>query len=337
MIGIAQDCTHPRNKKSGMTASGTQRFKCLECGKRFTRSTATLGGMRLDMAKATQVISMLCEGLSIRATARLADVSKTTILELLLVVGQRCTSYLENVIVDQPVKDVSVDELWSFCMMKERTRKINSLPVGTVGDNYCYVGFERNTRLVLAWHSGDRTHDNGFMFVRNLQKACAKDRCQISSDGWKPYKHLIPNHFPAADYGMVIKIFASNGDAGRYNPAKIVEMKLRTIAGNPDESRMNTSHTERFNLTIRMGMRRFTRLTNGFSKSHEHHDAALGLFFMHYNFCVKHGTIKTTPAIAGGLTDHKWTVGEMLEVVANFRPVVKKPSIIDAINAIGDN
>lgn len=337
MIGIAQDCTHPRSKKNGSTKCGTQRFKCLDCKKQFTHSTATLGGMRIGTEKAAQIIAMLCEGLSIRATCRLADVAKDTVLELLLVVGQRCTSYLENVIVDQPVKDVSVDELWSFLGMKERTRKINSLPVGTVGDNYCYVGFERNTRLILAFHSGDRTHENGYTFVRKLQKACAKDRCQISSDGWKPYKHLIPNHFPGCDYGMVIKIFGSNGDSTRYSPAKIIEMKLRTIAGNPDESRMNTSHSERFNLTIRMGMRRFTRLTNGFSKSAEHHEAALGLFFMHYNFCVKHGTIKTTPAIAGGLTDHKWTVAEMLEVVANFRPVAKTPSIIEAIERIGDN
>nr|WP_254507839.1 hypothetical protein [Anatilimnocola floriformis] len=321
-----------------MTKCGTQRYKCLECGKRFTHSTKVLSGMRLGVEKSAQVISMLCEGLSIRATSRLSGVCKDTILELLLTVGQRCKTFLENVIVGQPVKDVSVDELWSFCMMKERTRKINSLPVGSCGDNYCYVGFERNTRLILAWHSGERTHQNGLEFVQKLQRACEKGRCQISSDGWKPYKHLIPNHFPNADYGMVIKIFASAGDQTRYSPAKIVEMKLRTIAGKPDESRMNTSHSERFNLTIRMGMRRFTRLTNGFSKSHEHHEAALALFFMHYNYVAMHGTIKSTPAQAAGLADRQWTIAEMIEAVGTYvKPEPKRPSIIEAIERIGDN
>lgn len=334
VIGFPE-CRHTRRKKCGRTKAGTQRFECSECGKRFTASTGTLAGMRLGVEKSAQIISMLCEGLSIRAVGRLANVDKNTILELLLLVGQRCKFYMENAIVGVKVADVSIDELWSFLGCKERTRRILSKPVGSCGDNYCYVGMERNTRLILAWHMGSRTSENGFTFARKLAKACRKDKFQISSDGWRPYKHMIPYVFPGADYGQIIKVFGSVQDTTRYSPGAIIECKLKTIAGNPDEDRINTSHSERFNLSIRMGMRRFTRLTNGFSRSHDHHEAALALFFCYYNFCAKHGTLKTTPAIAAGLTQERWTVAEMIERTANY--VKPEPKLADVIADLPDD
>jgi len=167
---------------------------------------------------------------------------------------------------------------------------------------------------------GSTQTDQGWYFVRKLARACAKDRFQISSDRWSPCKHLIPNHFRGVDFGMVIKIFNSTQDTTRYSPGTIIETKRKAIAGNPDIERMNTSHCERFNLSIRMGLRRFTRLTNGFSKSLSHHKAALGLFFMNYNYVQNHGTLKTTPAVAAGLTEKPWTVAEMIERTANYKP-----------------
>jgi IS1 family transposase len=293
--------------------------------------------MRLGLDKTAQVVSMLCEGLSIRAVSRLADVDKNTILELLLLVGQRCKFYMENAISNVPVKDVSVDELWAFVGMKERTRKILSRPAGSVGDCYCYVGMERNSRLILAWHMGQRTHQSGVTFVYKLARSCHKGKCQISSDGWRPYKHLIPNIIPHADYGQIIKVFGGVQDTTRYSPGQIIECKLRTIAGNPDEDRINTSHSERFNLSIRMGMRRFTRLTNGFSRSHAHHEAALALFFMHYNYVANHGTLGTTPAVAAGLAQEPWTVADMIERTANYvKPEPKPPTWGEFLDTIAD-
>jgi IS1 family transposase len=228
----------------------------------------------------------------------------------------------------------SLDELWAFTGCKERTRIALSKPVGTCGDTYCFIGMERNSRLILAWHMGSRTSENGYTFAKKLARACRKERFQISTDGWRPYKHMIPYVFPGADYGQIIKIF-SNKDAARYSPGEIVEIRLRQIAGNPDEDRINTSHSERFNLSIRMGMRRFTRLTNGFSRSHAHHEAALALFFMHYNYCAVHGTLGTTPAVAAGLADNAWTVAEMIERTANYRkpepPKMGWPEFLDTI------
>jgi hypothetical protein len=135
---------------------------------------------------------------------------------------------------------------------------------------------------------------------------------------------------------MVIKLFSSAQESNRYSPGQIIEIKRKRVSGNPDESSLNTSHCERMNLSIRMGLRRFTRLTNGFSKSHAHHEAAVALFFMHYNYVAKHGTIKTTPAVAAGLTDHKWTVAEMIERTASYvKPAPKASTLAEVIESLG--
>lgn len=335
MIGFAE-CSHERTKRAGLTKAGTQRHKCLNCGKRFTHSTSTLAGMRIGVDKAEQIIKLLCEGMSVNAVSRITDADAHTIIDLLLVVGERCKRYMENVIADVQVQDVQIDELWSYIGCKERTRKRLSRPVGSCGDQYCFVGLEKHSKLVLAWHMGERTGEEGWSFVRKLKRACGSHRFQISSDGWRPYKHLIPNHFSNADYGMIIKIFTSAQDTTRYSPGQIIEVKRKRIAGNPDERRMNTSHCERFNLSIRMSIRRFTRLTNGFSKTHASHEAALGLFFMYYNFCAKHGTLKTTPAVAAGLTQERWTVAEMIERTASYIPPQRLTTLGERIEELPD-
>jgi IS1 family transposase len=260
------------------------------------------------------------EGLSVLATARLAGVAKRTVLDLLVLVGGRCQRFAEATIVDVPVQDVEADELWSFVGCKEKTRRKLSLPVATYGDQYCFVGLERNTKLALAWHLGNRDAGEGQHFVNKLARACHKERFQITTDGWLPYKPLISWNIRQADYGVLVKIYGPTQDTGRYSPARIIEVKPKALRGNPDPERMCTSMVERHNLSMRMGLRRFTRLTNGFSKKLENHEAALGLYFAHYNWVKRHGTIKTTPAVAQGLAEEPWTVGELIERTMSYNP-----------------
>jgi IS1 family transposase len=276
--------------------------------------------MRIGTDKAEQIIRCLMEGLSVLATARLAGVAKRTVLDLLVLVGGRCQRFAEATLVDVPVSDVEADELWSFVGCKEKTRRKLSLPMKEYGDQYCFIGLERTTKLALAWHLGMREAGEGQRFIRKLNRACWKEPFQITTDGWLPYKPIISWGMPHAHYGVLVKIYGQTQDTGRYSPAKIMEVKRKSLRGNPDEERMCTSMVERHNLSLRMGIRRFTRLTNGFSKKLENHEAALGLYFAHYNWVKRHGTIKTTPAVASGLADEPWTVGELIERTMSYNP-----------------
>jgi transposase-like protein/IS1 family transposase len=312
-------CTHARNKKCGSTKAGTQRFKCLDCGKKFTDGTRQLNGMRIGVDRSAQIIRSLMEGLSVRATARLCGVDQHTVLDLLVLVGGRCKRFSEATLVDVPVNDVEADELWSFVGCKEKTRKRLSLPFRHFGDQYCFIGLERTTKLALAWHLGQREPGNGQYFVEKLTRACWKQPFQITTDGWLAYKALVRWNMPHAHYGVLIKIYGPSQDTVRYSPAQIIETKRKVIMGNPDPERMCTSMVERHNLSIRMYMRRFTRLTNGFSKKMANHEAALGLYFAHYNWVKRHGTLGTTPAVASGVADRQWTVEELVERTAGYR------------------
>ncbi len=333
---MSETCTHERAQKYGKTKCGEQRYRCHSCGKTYVESTKALDGMRIGVDKSAQIISMLCEGLSIRATARLSNTAPNTIMELLLIAGARCQRYMHDMHVNVPVENVQIDEIWSFVGCKERTRKRLSKPTGSCGDTYCFTALEGNSKLLVTYHIGERSGEEGWRFVRKLARACADEKFTIASDGWRPYKHLIPNHFRKVDYGMVVKIFSSAQESNRYSPGHIIEIKRKVIAGNPDEASLNTSHCERMNLSIRMGMRRFTRLTNGFSKSHEHHEAALALFFCHYNYVAKHGTLRTTPAVAAKLTDRPWTVAEMIERTANYvKPEPPKVTLAQVLEQLG--
>lgn len=325
-----ENCNHNRAQKYGKTKGGEQRYLCKDCGKRFVQSTRTLDGMRIGN-KSETIIRCLAEGVGVRGTARLAGVSKDTVLDLMLLVGERCRRFMEDSIVNVPVKDVQADELWSFVYCKEKTRKLLSLPLATYGDMYCFVGMERHNKLALAWHLGNRELESGRQFVAKLAHACWKQNFQITTDGWRNYKPLIGAHFSGCDFGMLIKIFNAAGDTTRYSPGTIIEFKKKSVQGTPDEDRMCTSHVERNNLTIRMGMRRFTRLTNGFSKKFENHQAALGLHFALYNYVTAHGTLKTTPAVAAGLTEKKWSVADLIERTRDYSPPPVQRTLFDSI------
>lgn len=313
-------CAHEHRQKFGKTSSGEQRFRCNDCRKTFTEGTSTLAGMRIGTDKAAQVVSGMMEGLSIRSLSRLSGLSKNTIQDLLLLVGGRCKRFMEDTVVGVPVQDVQADELWSFIYCKEKTRRKLSLPLLSYGDQYCFVGMERHHKMVLAWHLGNRDAGVGAKFVRKLAHACWSQRFQITTDGWLAYKPLIRHLLPQASYGMLIKVYGPSQDTVRYSPAQIIEVKYKPISGTPTEERMCTSHVERSNLSIRMGLRRFTRLTNGFSRKFANHEAALGLYFAHYNFCKRHGTLKTAPAVAACLTDERWSVADLIDRTTGYGP-----------------
>ncbi|WP_254511457.1 IS1/IS1595 family N-terminal zinc-binding domain-containing protein [Anatilimnocola floriformis] len=318
---IKPECTHSRRKKSGLTKSGTQRYKCLDCGKRFTESTATFAGMQIGMETAVAIISQLCEGTSVRATARLVGVDVKTVLELLLLVGPRCKAFLESKIQNVEVSDVQCDEIWQFVYCKRRTaRKLEPETGhgGPCGDSWCWTAVERHTKLILCFHVGRRTDADADAFTTKLRYATAPKKFQISTDGLSSYVYPIAHNLgERVDYGRLIKIYKGGDNAGgRYSPPRIAGAKRETVHGNPDDKRICTSHVERTNGSIRCFSKRYGRLTYCFSKKWENHECAVALQFAHFNFCRKHKTLKATPAMASKLADHVWTVEELLTAIA---------------------
>lgn len=314
------ECTHPRRKKSGLTKSGTQRYKCLDCGKRFTESTATFAGMRIGMETAASIISHLCEGTSVRATSRLVGVDVKTILELLALVGSRCKAFLESKIQNVEVQDVQCDEIWQFIYCKRRTaEKLEDTGFGgPCGDSWCWTATERHTKLVLAWHFGRRFAGDADEFCRKVRHATSPNYFKLSSDGYQPYLSAVASNLAdRTSYGMLVKIYKGNGEGARaYSPAKIVSARREVIHGNITEAEICTSHVERQNGTIRCFTKRMGRLTYCFSKKWANHEYAMALHFAHYNFCRKHKTLKASPAMASKLADHIWTVEELLTAIA---------------------
>src|SRR5215213_537722 len=308
-------------KKNGKDRKGNQRFRCDACSKTFTEAQdKPLDNMYLPVDKAEQCLKLLVEGCSLRSVERITGVALRTLLKLLVVVGTKCERFLESRITDIHVKDVECDEIWAFVSMKEKTKKKKvwdsfEQEQGS-GDAYTFVGFERNTKLVLAWHLGRRTFDDTWLFTKKLATATADKSFQITTDGFAQYKDTIVHELghKNIDFAQLIKIYATPaGDEHRYSPPVVVDIQSNVIYGNPDPKRICTSIVERQNLTIRMQMRRFTRLTNAFSKKRENLKWALALFFAYYNFCRPHSSIqKRTPAMASGLTDHVWSISELL-------------------------
>ncbi len=301
-------------RKFGKDRKGNQRYQCPACKKTVTDiAVSPLGTMRIPMEDAVRALAMILEGVSIRAAARLSGVNRGTVLDLIIQVGERCELMLAGRIQGLPVVDVQCDEIWGFVGMKEKTRVAKHPELVEAGDAYCFTAIERESKLMLAWHLGTRTPEDTVYFADKLALATA-GRFQVSTDGFKPYAHAIPAALPNADFAQIVKTFATkeDGKAARYSPGEVTGTVKTTRNGHPDPDRISTSHVERHNLTIRMQNRRMTRLTNAFSKKWENHELALALQFAYYNFCRVHQTLKMTPAMKAGLTDHKWTLEELI-------------------------
>ncbi len=311
-------CAHANSKRHGRDRHGNQRYRCLDCSKTWTdRRPKVLGDMRIPLDRAVMCLRLLLEGNSIRSTERLTGTHRDTIMDLIVLVGERCQRFMKHAIKDVPVEDVQADEIWGFVGCKRRTQK--RLNKGEeFGDAYCFTAVERGTKLLLAWHLGKRSGEDTTRFAEKLKNATT-GRFQLSTDGYREYQFAIPAAMIRIDFAQLVKIFGKvkgNEAAARYSPGPIIGTKVKTVIGNPNKSKVCTSHAERHNLSIRMQVRRMTRLTNAFSKKWENHEAALAMFFCYYNFCRVHITLKTTPAVASGLTDHVWSVKEMLEAIA---------------------
>lgn len=308
-------CCSTPSRKIGFTKAGTQRFRCDDCKKSFSPAKESpLGVMRLEMDKAVSVIRALVEGCSVRSTERMTGVNRNTILTLLVHVGTNCRRMMAQKLIDIQVNDIEADEIWSFVGCKERT-KVSQQLGDIYGDAYTFVGIERTTKLVVAWHLGRRTNDDTVVFANKLSHATS-GHFQMTTDGFGPYKTVIPETFGSrVDFSQLIKVYGKQGveDQRRYSPPVVTKIEHQQISGSPKFDRASTSYVERQNLSIRMGIRRFTRLTNGFSKKWANHEAALGLWFSFYNYCRKHQTLKETPAMASGLADHVWTIRELIE------------------------
>ena len=317
---IVAACQHTNRKKFGKTSSGAPRMRCKDCGKTWTESTALFDGMRIGIDRAAKIIELLCEGMSVRAVSRITDTHLQTITDLLVMVGERCESFMADAIRGVHCHDIQCDEIWQFIFCKRATAKREQY-VGGCGDSFCFTAIERHTKLLITWHMGRRTERDTDAFMAKLD-AATDGQFHISTDGWRSYPTAVKRHLgDRVDHGVMQKIYGTNvyHDQRRYSPAKIIGSSKTPMHGDPyQQHRICTSHVERMNGSIRTFCKRLARLTYCFSKRWNNHRAALALFFAHYNFCRKHRTLGgQTPAMAHGLATHVWGVRELLQKIAD--------------------
>ncbi len=309
------NCQTDTCKRSGQTRDGHQRFRCRTCRKSHSeRPERVLGDMRIPEDRALLCLNLLCEGSSVRAVERITGTEKKTILRLLVQVGEGCEKMLAETIKDVPVQDVQADELWTYISCKQGNVARKKVADLDSGDAYCYIGLEKSSKLILAWHLGRRNGWDAHDFIVKLSTATAGD-FQLSTDGFAGYPNGVEFALGArVDYAQTIKEFGSVGgeEARRYGPPRLIGQEKVVISGTPDEDRICTSHVERTNWTLRTHLRRFTRLSNGFSRKKANLKAALALYFAYYNFVKFHKSIRMTPAMAAGIARKPWSVSDLM-------------------------
>lgn len=275
---------------------------------------------KLTTAKRVAVLKALVEGVSVRATVRLTGVSKGAVLRLLMEVGEACASYMDTTFRNLKCRRIQCDEIWSFVGAKERAIKRDPTIKErnpNAGDIWTWVAIDADSKLVLSFVVGGRTASMAHQLMDDVASRLAH-RVQLTTDGLHAYLNAVEDAFLGdIDYAQLIKIFTETGHSGRYSPAECIGTKAEIIQGDPDPSHINTSYVERQNLTVRMNNRRFTRLTNAFSKKAENHMASLALFYMHYNFCRVHQTLRVTPAMEAGITATVWSIEDIVALTSN--------------------
>jgi IS1 family transposase len=281
---------------------------------------------RLTTEKRAQVIAALVEGNSIRSTCRMTGVAKNTVTKLLADVGVACSVYMDEAMRDLPCQRIQCDEIWAFVYSKQKNIPPEHEGEEGYGDVWTWVAIDPDTKLVPTYRVGGRDVRDARAFMLDLAKRM-RFRIQLTTDGHRPYLPAVTEAFDRKiDYAVLQKMYGTDPEPQRrYSPAKCIGADIRIISGDPDPDYIGTSHVERQNLTMRMGMRRFTRLTNAFSKKVENLAAAVSLHFMHYNFCRAHKSLKgQTPAMAAGITDHVWPLSELIALLEDAERVPVK-------------
>jgi IS1 family transposase len=270
---------------------------------------------KLNRTKQAQVIAALVEGNSVNATVRMTGVAKNTILKLLASLGSACIEYQDKNLRNLKCKRIQCDEIWQFRYAKEKNVPEEMQGKFGVGDVWTWVAIDADTKLVPSYMLGNRDAEAATAFIEDLA-ARLSNRVQLTTDGLKVYLNAVEDAFGAnIDFAQLVKVYGASQEEVRYSPAECLGCETKIISGSPKIQHISTSYVERQNLTMRMGMRRFTRLTNGFSKKIENHFYAVAIHFMHYNFCRVHKTLRVTPAMEAGIADHVWSLGELVALL----------------------
>jgi len=282
---------------------------------RFSESSYSGGMNRLPLEKRVQILGMLVEGMSLRATSRLVGVSINTVTKLLVDVGTACQRYHDEHVRNLNCKRVQVDEIWSFCYAKQKNVPTAKAAPSSAGDTWTWVALDADSKLAVSWLIGGRDAEYANVFMDDVAQRLAS-RVQLTSDGHAAYLDAVRGAFGTnIDFATLIKLYGQAPDAvKRYSPPTCVGMRKENWSGNPDPKHISTSYVERQNLTMRMHMRRFTRLTNAFSKKVENHAHAVAIHFMFYNFARIHKTLRVSPAMAAGVTDRLWDIADIVRL-----------------------
>lgn len=274
---------------------------------------------KLSTEDRIQVISCLVEGNSIRATVRMTGVAKNTVTKLLVDIGRACSEYQDKAFRNLKCKRIQCDEIWSFVGSKAKNTSAQNKAKGN-GDCWTWTALCPDTKLIPCWFVGDRSAGSAWHFMHDLKERLAS-RVQLTTDGHSAYLSAVESAFGCEiDYAQLVKIYGNTNGNGvpaevRYSPAQCMGARKAVVSGAPDIKHVSTSHTERQNLSMRMGMRRFTRLTNAFSKKLENHEHAIALYFMYYNFARIHQTLRVTPAMEAGISSHVWNLEEIVSLI----------------------
>jgi len=272
-----------------------------------------------------QILGMMVEGVSIRAISRLTGASKNTIVKLLADAGNACAEYQDRTLVKLPCKRIQADEIWSFVYAKAKNVPEKMRGRFGIGDVWTWTTLCADTKLVPSFYVGPRDAYSANHIMQDVAKRLT-NRVQLTTDGFHCYLNAVDAAFPnGIDYAMLVKLYGTDPMAEkRYSPSICLSAESKIICGNPDREHINTSYVERQNLNMRMGIRRFTRLTNAFSKKLENHIHALSIYFLHYNFVRIHQTLRVTPAMAAGVTDTLWSLDDMVRIVDEWEASQKE-------------
>jgi IS1 family transposase len=270
---------------------------------------------RLSTAKRAAIVGCLVEGTSIRGTVRITGAAKNTMTRLLVDLGAACAEYQDSTLRNLPCRTIECDEIWSFAYAKQKNVPEQFRGTPGYGDVWTWVALCADTKLVPSWLVGERTIEDATTFAHDLRGRLAEPRVQITTDGLRAYREAIGDAFDSVDFAQLHKVYGLDptirGAQRRYSPPMVTSTHVTVVSGDPDPGEISTSYVERQNLTMRMGMRRFTRLTNGFSKKVENLAHAVSLHYMHYNFGRIHQTLRATPAQAAGVTDRRWSLTDI--------------------------